>query len=585
MKTLKPLSGLFLLILAVSIAGCRKEKSSPPKALFVPLGIEVSGIPPETPVSLYRASGDLVLRYPPLATRDLLLIFPWRPGEVYRLKAGPTSLVLRAPASRPLATLEVFAPLGSPGKKITVEKKRTALKLTLLSRREAPEIGLLVTSFVPGLNLSLSSGNFTQKYFFQGEFARRLLRPRIYLPPEEPRRLRLLFQAPGRTAEVDLVLRRRVFDLRGKVQLVSWRLPTEESGLSLRYRREGLLVVPNPLFERLGYLLGLRARGYSRYEPLAYETLEFRNLTDVPLNLVVRGEFLDPKNRKPVKGFYPPRFGMSGHARKPLALVYLPPRGRARAVLPIYARKVPPGEYLALIRVYPLGEKTPILLKTRRIGLTRGSPKLAAGLLLILLAGGTYSLIVFLGLRRLLSGFRLRELSLVALSGAVGFGLDFLGGVLSNILYALLGPFNILVGGLITEVVHYAVFTAVFVLVPRPGFATLSGLLHYLMGTVLFGGLRATDPFFVGFRLLTLETALWIFRVYAHPEGRRTILALGLADALSTLSSLVLHMTFYRLFFPEWYLWLSLLVKGFLYTLVGAALGVRLGLHLREMER
>ena len=254
-------------------------------------------------------------------------------------------------------------------------------------------------------------------------------------------------------------------------------------------------------------------------------------------------------------------------------------------MLPIYVKEVPPGEYLARVAVYPLGEERPVLTETRRFGVSRGKPWLAAGLLAILLCGGLYSMAILGLLKPLLSGFGLRALTLVSLAGAVAFGLDFLGGLLSNILYALLGPFNILVGGLITEVVHYAVFTAVFVLIPRPGFATLSGLLHYLMGTVLFGGLRATDPFFVGFRLLTLETFLLLFRAYRRPSGGRTVLALGLADALNTLASLILHMTFYRLFFPVWYLWLSILVKGFLYTLFGAFLGARIGRHLRDMER
>jgi len=167
----------------------------------------------------------------------------------------------------------------------------------------------------------------------------------------------------------------------------------------------------------------------------------------------------------------------------------------------------------------------------------------------------------------------------------VAFGLDFLGGLLSNILYALLGPFNILVGGLVTEVIHYTVFTAVFLLVPRPGFAILSGLLHYLMGLVLFGGLRATDPFFLGSRLLVLEAFLCLFRTHSRPSGWRTPVALSLADALNTLASLIIHMTFYRLFFPGWYLWLSIVVKGFFYTLIGARIGVRLGRTLLAAER
>jgi len=63
------------------------------------------------------------------------------------------------------------------------------------------------------------------------------------------------------------------------------------------------------------------------------------------------------------------------------------------------------------------------------------------------------------------------------------------------------------------------------------------------------------------------------------------ILALALADALNTAISLLLHMTFFRLFFPGWYIWLSVVVKGFFYTLIGAWLGVSVGQTLRRVER
>jgi hypothetical protein len=294
------------------------------------------------------------------------------------------------------------------------------------------------------------------------------------------------------------------------------------------------------------------------------------NESPVPVNLLVKAHFLDVKTGRQVEGFYPPQFFSSGHMKEPVALTYLPPKGRARVVLPVYA-EVPSGEYLARVEIYPLGGREPVLIKERRIGVTRGKPWLAAGLLVIMGSGLLFSLGLLFGHRHLLKRFRTRELCLISLSGAVAFGLDFLGGLLSNILYALLGPFNVLVGGLITEVIHYAVFTAIFVLVPKPGFATLSCLLHYLMGLLLYGGIRATDPFFVGSRILTLEALLLLFAVYRKPISWRTVLALSLADALQTLSSLILHMTFYRLFFPVWYLWLSILVKGFLYTLFGTA--------------
>lgn len=568
-------------LMILGLGACRKTPKSPPKVVFAPMGLEISGLPEKTPVKLYDASGKLLLAYPPLPSRDLLLIFPWQPRETYYLVAKGFSLRLQSPNSRPLAEIEVFAPLGSPGRRFLIFETDPLKpeEFVILSKDPCPEIGFLITSFVSELPVHIPP--LEKNLVLSGEFDRYFFHHRICLAPEVPHRIPLI---TGKR-RLSLTFKRMVFDLKGKVKLVSWRMPTEESGYTLRYRREGLLVVPNPLFERLGYLLGIKSQGFSRYAPFAYQTLVLKNFTGAPLNLLVKADFLAPETGKPVPGFYPPRFGMIGHFKKPLALVYLPPHGNARVVLPIYMEGVSPGEYVARVEVYPLGEEKPLFVKERQIGVTRGSPRLATGLLIILTTGLLYSGAIFLALRRLLSGFNLRELSLVALAGAVAFGLDFLGGLLSNILYAFLGPFNILVGGLVTEVVHYAVFTAVLAMVPKPGFATLSGLLHYLMGLTLFGGLRATDPFFLGARLFVLEACLFLFRGYHRPWSGRTILALGIADAINTLSSLVLHMTFYRLFFPGWYLWLSLLVKGFLYTLIGAWIGARMGKHLLGMER
>ncbi|MBX6422949.1 hypothetical protein [Thermosulfurimonas sp. F29] len=574
-------SCLLVLGFLLFITGCERSPLKP-RVIFGPLGLEVYGVPEGTRAELLSANGTILLRYPPLPTENLLLIHPWTPGATYVLRLNGKTFPLRAPKSRVLAELEVFAPLGSPGRRYILYRDGTLspvnvsdTRLVLFSPNRYPEIGLLITGYAPRLTVELSG----RKIELSGECARRLfrLRPDLSRSPQK-----LILKINGHALEFRL--ERRFFDPARRVHLLAWHIPTEESGLRVRHRREGLLALPNPLFERLGYLLGLKNRGFSRYEPFAYQTVWLQNESDIPLNLVVETEFTDLSGRK-VKGFYPPRWGSGGHVKKPLALVYLPPRGRARAVLPVYVRDVPPGEYRVRVKVRVLGEKHPFLVRERRIGVTRGSTALAAGLLLIMGSGLAFTLVLIFRLRALLAAFSLRELSLVALSGAVAFGLDFLGGLASTVLYAILGPFNILVGGLITEVVHYLVFTAVFILVPKPGFATLSGLLHYLMGTILFGGLRATDPFFLGARLLALETALLLFRAYGNPSGTRTAVALAFADAANTLSSLVLHMAFYRLFFPGWYLWLSVTVKGFLYTLMGSLLGLRLGRTLREIER
>ncbi|WP_022852487.1 hypothetical protein [Thermodesulfatator atlanticus] len=567
----KTLAGFFFLFL---ICACARDPVSF-RARFTPLGLEVSGLPPRTTLALYNEAGRLILSYPPLAGPDALLVFPWKPGKTYVLEARGNRLSLKAPATKPFATVSVMAPLGAPERRFLLFPDKTLREKFLVSSKDpCAEIGLLVTAYHPGLSLKIADEEDRL-----GEGERRLFRKRLCFEGEKP--ITLLLET--KKARVFFSFTRKYVSLKGKIEIVAWHLPTDESGLSLRYRREGLIVLPNLLFQDLAYRLGIKEKGYSRYLPYAYQTLVLKNKSPIPVNLLLKAEFLDPRTGKSALGFYPPAYG-DGHVKEPVAFAYLAPYGTAKVVLPIYG-EAKPGEYLFRIKVYPLGEKDPVLVEERLVGVTQGKPWLAASLLVIMACGLLFSLYVILGHRRLLKGFSMRELSLMALAGAVAFGLDFLGGTISNILYALLGPFNVLVGGLITEIIHYAVFTAIFVLVPKPGFATLTALIHYLMGVVLYGGMRATDPFFLGAKVLVLEAALFLFLCYKKPQGLRTVIALSVADAVQTFSSLVLHMTFYRLFFPDWYLVLSIGIKGFLYTLFGAALGLKIGGYLKELER
>lgn len=158
--------------------------------------------------------------------------------------------------------------------------------------------------------------------------------------------------------------------------------------------------------------------------------------------------------------------------------------------------------------------------------------------------------------------------------------------------YALLGPFNCLVGGLLTEVMTYLLVTSILFLVPRVGAMTLAGLVTYVMGGVLFGSFGLTDVIFVGSSIAFRETLLFAFGVTRLGPAREKppnllamMLALGLADAAGTFTSLALQAVFYRLFFADWYVLLQVAVTGFAYTAIGVYLGKSLGMSLRKVHQ
>jgi hypothetical protein len=134
--------------------------------------------------------------------------------------------------------------------------------------------------------------------------------------------------------------------------------------------------------------------------------------------------------------------------------------------------------------------------------------------------------------------------------------------------------------------------TSILLLVPRVGAMTLAGLVTYVMGGVLFGSFGLTDVLFVGSAIAFREILLFGFGVTRlGPPGPKPpklvpmMLALGLADAASTFTSLALQALFYRLFFAEWYIFLQVVVTGFLYTALGVYLGRSLGISLRRVHQ
>jgi len=134
--------------------------------------------------------------------------------------------------------------------------------------------------------------------------------------------------------------------------------------------------------------------------------------------------------------------------------------------------------------------------------------------------------------------------------------------------------------------------TSILLLVPRVGGMTLAGLVTYVMGGVLFGSFGLTDLLFVGSAIAFREVLLWSFGVTRFgPAGSKPprlvamILALGLADAASTFTSLALQAVFYRLFFADWYIFLQVVVTGFCYTALGVYLGRPLGMSLRKVHQ
>ncbi len=572
------------------LAGCQQaDLTTPPVVKFDPLGIQVTSLEQPVPLRLYDSNKKLLLTYPPMG-REVFLFFNWQPAQTYTLQAGGKTLILQAPARRPYLEIQVSAPLGQKKRRLFAPWDTQPAPFVLAGESHAMDVGILIRSHTDRKVICRLNGRpFRLVGAFDSHFEVIHLkfgphRTRLKVP------LEILSPQIDKTDFLDLAFSFCKTDFEGAVELVSWKFPTDPFGFTEASRLQGTLALPAPLWEHIGYAMGLKASGRSRFDPTSFQCLSLKNHLKAPITLLVKADFLDPSSRRPVPGFYPKQFGPTAGTKKIMAFVDLPPGSTAKAVLPVYVDStVAPGSYIQKITVVPMGQKKPLLVLEKEMGLMRGSDFFTIALTVIMVIAFGYALFVFFNFHRLLAKFNIRSLVLIALMGAVGFGLDFLGGMAANVLNALLGPFNILAGGLITEVFHYLILTSVLFLVPQWGTVTLSGIISYLMSGMMTGGFGILDILFVGSGLAYAEGMLYLSGITSSGEirgrGLRLALALGLADAMMTASSLVLHYTFYRLFYPLWYVALAVIIKGFVYTFIGVQIGVPFGKTLRTMER
>ncbi len=376
------------------------------------------------------------------------------------------------------------------------------------------------------------------------------------------------------------------------IAVVHWHLPTDELGLVSRRAASEQINLPNPCWRRVALWFNIHTDEPDYYEPYTYQCAVLENKTRHPLSLLLTAEVLENASDQVSPWFLAPNYRDTGGLRKIMAFARLEPGESTRCVQPVFVRPdTPPGMYRRKLTIQPTGSDQVVKTVTAPLGVVRDNALFSGWLLAI----GGISL-VWLSLvcwfyRAMVRLLGLRVLVLLSLLGSLQFCLHFAGGLISNVFYAVLGPFNCLVGGLLTEVMTYLLVTSILYLCPRVGAMTLAGLVSYIMGGVMFGSFGLTDILFIGSSIAFRELFLFCCGVtrlgepgHNPPSLLALILALGLADAASTFTSLTLHSVFYRLFFADWYIFLQVVVTGFGYTALGVYLGKPLGLSLRKIH-
>lgn len=375
------------------------------------------------------------------------------------------------------------------------------------------------------------------------------------------------------------------------IRIVNWALPTDDLGLSSSRHAAGTILIPNALWDRVGSWFGVKAEIINFFKPFTFQTAKIANVGREPIGLMLTAEIIDQNTNSESSFFKAPDNQFTGGTDKIISFVTIPAGETETCVLPVYvAHNTPAGAYKSRITVQRLGSDHILQRIENTVTVVRSNILLTSWTLGIALLSLGWLGVVIVFYRRMVNSIGLRILVLLSLLGSLQFCLSFIGRIVSSAMYAILGPFNCLVGALLTEVLTYLLVTSILFLVPRVGAMTLAGIVSYIMGGILFGSFGLTDILFLGSSIAFREILLFGFGVTRFKQPTRQpaivpmMLALGLADAASTFTSLTLHVVFYRLYFADWYILLNVVVTGFLYTVIGVYLGKPLGQSLRKVQ-
>jgi len=621
MAAMKRLLMPFGLVLAIVAGIVMIRRLAPPPAAtpalaaeFTPRGLlRVSGTSGAQGLRVLNQQGDVLAEARTHGRSTAEIPLAWQAGATYRVTSdqGDETTVL-APRNSPALVIRVHAPLGqepheffltrpfpkrqrealavpaAPGERVDVlvevEKLADDGEAVPLRMRMAPE---------PGAALSMTPVWEGHQQTLEFEFDKVMLSSRIQMPDATLPETGLAIEIHADSFEIHLLLAFVPAELAADaIDVVAWDMPTDALGGYQSGQPKDQIAMPSLLWDRLASWLGVRPSRLASTAPRTYQSVHVSNRGPHPMALLVVCEVLRPDTAEQVPFFDPPSWESGGGTNEVLAFVRVAPGETEACVLPLHAQPdTPAGLYRRRLTVTPLGSDRMLAQLEAPLGVVRTKPVFSAWVVFasVLSVGWLAGLLVCY--RRLVQGLGVRALVLLSLLGSLQFCLQFVGGWISSVLYAFLGPFNCLVGGFVTELMTYLLVTAILFLLPRVGALTLAGMVSYLMGGILFGSFGLTDLLFVGSAIAFREVFLLLCGVThfgatpaRSPAIAPMMLALGLASAASTFTNLALFAVLYRLFYANWYVILNVGVTGFLYTVIGVYLGKSLGLSLRKVR-
>ena len=384
-------------------------------------------------------------------------------------------------------------------------------------------------------------------------------------------------------------------EIRNRIQVDDLSLPTLATGFFDAKSMPDTLFFGSGIFRRLGKLLGINTMPRNYWTPYTYQTVRLSNSGQEPFSVLVTSRITVHGGSQVPAAFLPPDQYTGKLKDKSVAITAsIPPKSAVTVVLPVFVSSVPKsGVYDRLINIYPMGSSlivhkvtSPLYVKTTDIV----AVGVVVGSLVLSLCGLVFFVFKF---KKLIAGMQVQHLVVISFFGAVTFaGINVPLKIFNSVITALFGPFSVLILGFFNDLIYFSMLIALLRLVPRPGVVTLAFLVRYLLSGMMLGGFHVLDFLYMGTALVLKEGALYAAGVTRKQEDFEwtffrtllTALLLGTADALINASSVYLHVIFYRLYFAKWYIFLTILFNGFVYTGMGVFFGRRFSNTLKMVQ-
>lgn len=559
-------------------------------ARAIPGGFDVVADAPLSAVEVQDASGARIARRRlPAASTEVWVDAPWVPGATYRIRAegeagGTVIREVVAPSDAGPVRLAVEAPLGQDAREVDDGDQVPVV----LIEGSAVEVGIVATAVTAG-EVAVRIGSDERIWTLSVPGERRVAVTTVSAAVD------VSVRAGDETTRftLDPVPLTREEAAR-RLSLVRTTLPAEPTGEPDLARPIGRVSLSAAWWEEAMRRLGLGFRAPDHQAPWGLAAVELANAGDEPLNVVIEARVLDSAGRS-VHAFRPRLRERDTGVDHVAALVRVPASSHATTVLPVFVdrRHVDEGEYTYEISITPLGSPEPLHVGRQPIYVVRGSSWASFGVVASVVAAAAGLLWLARGLPRWLREWPTSDLTTIALFGSLQLVVGLAAQVAATVTTALVGPFSPLLTGLIDDAMRAALLATLISLLPRPGTASLSLVIGFLLRVLALGAVTPLDPIYVGASVAWLEGFLWLSGLTRSGAWReegpvarwiRLSVALAGSSVLGAATALAAHVWFYRLFYADWYVLAVLALPSCLYVVIACWLAVRFSDALRRVE-